>query len=680
VTPPYIAQPLDAFMAAQTSAGVVLGALVWFRRLRRKTATVLFALAIALASVAPVASEFLRGVGLIAPTTPTPVATWLKCAVLLGGGATLVTLDLWLVAVATSIGAGLYGSLGYIRESDLELSAATLAYLGLLVGVSWRRSPAPPALDEKEPAPPRLEAKPGLAGAIATARGWMLRHPERTDDLAAFAIGTFAAAVVCRVVLHGWTDSGDEWADTFQAALFAKLHATGGVPHCSEAFRTYWVFQYMGRSFAQYTPGWPLFMAPFVAIRLPWLASPAALGLLAAGVARLTRRAAAGVSPGAAPRAQREVRAAGRLAALLTVLSSGLLINGGSRYPHVFCAALFAWAIEALLCATTEGTPHRERWGAALGALAALLLATRPGDGACLGVGLFLYFVYALARRRVPWRVLGAIAATFAVVGGFTLVILRVQLGKWFVTGYSLTQVFYPWAKVAWSVPKPEEFKWGFTLGTGTYGWWPLSPAIGLAGMAALRGRARRMGFVFFFSCIPLLVFYTMAEFGRGWAMGYGPRYQLPLVVPMAVGGGVVLGQLWSRAKARVGQGIAEGTALAAAGPAAVALTAVLFGVWRIGALVYPFTYNDVQTHNRLHEAIAKARLKDAIVFGNGTLTDTDQLDLPENLPLELYPDQDVLIAVDHNADEMRCVRRAYPDRKAYRAVFGSPVRLVPEP
>jgi hypothetical protein len=664
VTPPFTPQPLEAFMAAQTSAALVLGSMLWLRRMRPAIATALFGVALACAVLGLTAGEFLHGIGVT--TTTWEVSTWLKIALGAAAVASIVTRR-WLLAAVAVLGAGvMWEVLGYITASDGEVSAAVLAFLGLLLGLHWRLLPAEPAPARPDSLPPRGPQRPL----------WV-------DDVAAVVLGTIAGAIVCRVVLHGWTDSGDEWADTYQAALFAKMHAYGVVPHCSEALRAFWVFQYMGRTFAQYTPGWPFFMTPFVALHVVWLAGPASLGLLAAGIGRLARRGAAGFSKGSAPPPRAEVRAAGRFAVAIVLLSSTLLINGGSRYPHVFVAAMFAWSIEALLAITAGASDasgglsheHQWRWGAVLGGCASLMLAARPGDGATLGVGLFLYFVYALARRRFRWRALAGAASVFAFVIGLTLVILRLQLGKWFVTGYSLTEVFYPWAKVAWSWPKPDEYKWGIPLATGTYCWWPCSPALGLAGLAALRGRAQRMAFIFFFAIPPFVAFYTASEFGRGFALGYGPRYTLPTIVPMAVGAGVVLAQMWTRARSAA----VDRSALAAAGPAALALAAVLLAVVRIAPLVYPYTYADVQNHNRLHEAIAKANLRNALVFASQGLSDTDPMDLPENLPLELYPDQEVLIAVDHNQEETRCVRNMNPTRRVYRAVPGSPLRLVPE-
>jgi hypothetical protein len=53
-------------------------------------------------------------------------------------------------------------------------------------------------------------------------------------------------------------------------------------------------------------------------------------------------------------------------------------------------------------------------------------------------------------------------------------------------------------------------------------------------------------------------------------------------------------------------------------------------------------------------------------------------MDLTENLPLELYPDQDLLIAVDRGPEAVKCVRESYPQRTFYRALPEFPVRIVP--
>lgn len=646
-------------MAAQTSVGLALGAFVWSRRMRPWPAAVLFLCAIALAVAAPVEPDFLRGMG--AKLDPEHLKNVLRFAALTATVAAAVTRQWRLVLVALLGEAALWPITSYVQECDPELAAAHLAFFGLLVGlyVPVERVEAPSS-NARGATGPRLEEL-------------------GRDDAVAFAAGTLAGLLACWLVLRGGTDSADEWAYTFQSALFAKLRAYGSVPHCSEAFRSFWVFQYLGRSFAQYTPGWSFVMTPFVALHAAWLAGPASLGLLASGAARLARRAAAGVAAGHPSPPAAHVRAAGAFAALAVSSSSMLVINGGSRYPHVFVAALWAWSIEAVCVLTVGGLPRAERraeqraWGAILGACAGLLVATRPGDACTLGFGVFLYFLYALVRRRPGWQGVAVAAGVAAFIGGLTLLVLRLQLGQWFKTGYSLTETFYPWSKVAWSLPKPNEYRWGLPLGSGSYCWWPCSPAIGLAGLAVLRGRARRLAFMLFFGAVPLTILYTLLELGRGFDFGYGPRYELPLVVPMAVGTGVVFATLWTRALAR---STAE-SPLQAGGPAALALAAAVLGVVRIAPLVYPFNYADVHSHNRLHEAIDTIKPHHAVVFGGLGLNTTDPMDLTENLPLDLYPDQDVIIAIDRGPDEDRCVQTFFRGWNFYRAIPGDPVRLV---
>ncbi len=655
---PYASDALDALMAAQTSVGLVLGSAVWTRRMRpRASAWILFC-AIALAVAVPIEPDFLRGIGIMVGFVHGKRV--LKLAAALATLAALLTRQRRFAIAAVLGEALLWPITDYIQECDGELAAAHLALFGLLIGL-YRRTPTSAGMPEEVH---------GDEARTSTESPSLLRH-----DVAAFALGTIAGTIVCWVVLHGRTNSGDEWADTFQAALFAKFRAYGTIPHCSEAFRSFWVLQYMGRSFAQYPPGWPFFMAPFVALGVPWLAGPASLGLLAAGSGRLGRRAVAGFSPGTAPPSIAHVRAGGWFTVIAILLSSTILINGGSRYPHIFVAAMFAWSIEALcVLSTAETSPRDQRiWGAVLGAGAALMLAARPPDGAALGIGLFVYFVYAVVRRRIGWQGLAAAAAVAVVIGGVTLVVLRLQVGQWFQMGYSLAETIYPWNKATWSVPKANEYRTALPIGTGSYCWWPCSPAVGLAGIAALRGRARRLGFIFFFSVIPVLVFYWLLELGRGYDFGYGPRYQLVAVVPMAVGTGAVLSDLWTRARARV----SADSAFALGGPAALALAAVVLGVVRIAPLVYPYTYADVHDHNRLHVAIDDADLHDAIVFGGIGFNKTDPMDLTENLPLDLYPDQDVLIAIDRDPEEVRCVRERYRRRTFYRAIPSEPVRIV---
>ena len=349
------------------------------------------------------------------------------------------------------------------------------------------------------------------------------------------------------------------------------------------------------------------------------------------------------------------MRAAGLLGGFALTLGNTMLINAGSRYPHVFVAAMFAWSVESLLRIADGDLGKRSQWlwGGLLGTTAALLLAARPGDGATLGIGLFAYFAYGVVRKRFGLRSLAGAALGFALWGGLTLIILRLQLGVWFKPGYSLTDTFYPWNRVAFSRPQPDELRAGFPLASGSYCWWPCSPAIGLAGLAALRGRARRVAFVLVVALIPFLIMYSFLEFGRHGDFGYGPRYQFPTVVPMAVGTGAILAQLWRDARTR----IPSRNALLQGGPFALALAAAVLGIVRIAPLVFPNNYSDVREHNHLQEALEKANLHNAVVLAQESLSNTSGMDLTENLPMQYYPKQDVLIARDLGADSNKCVR-----------------------
>jgi hypothetical protein len=262
----------------------------------------------------------------------------------------------------------------------------------------------------------------------------------------------------------------------------------------------------------------------------------------------------------------------------------------------------------------------------------------------------------------------------FCAVCGLSLVVMRLQLGRWFATGYSLMASYYPWFAVKWSIPEAKAFRWGTPLDSGSYCWWPCSPAVGLAGLMLLRGRSRGIFVIFLLSYVPFFVLYTLLELGRGWDLGYGPRYAFPAVVPMAVGTGVALARLWSAARSRS----SSLPPLQLGGPIAVALASGLVAVVRIAPLIYPPTYADVQLHNRLHEALAQTNLHDAIVLAGPGLSNTDPKDLPENLPLELYPNQDVLIANDTDTEVVECLRERFPKRRLYRASSGNPIGFSP--
>lgn len=627
---PYTTDFPNAYGAAHTAIVVALSAFLWGQPERRLVSRAAMQAGIAVVAVAPWTAETLAGLGF--HPTPLALVSTLRWAALLATVATALDGRWGPVVWAAAGEAALWFLTGYLTNSSLELVELHAAFLGLLVGLHR----APPA------------------GIARVGRHDLDRR--RASDWLVFGTATLLGAVTCVVVLQRRIGSSDEWAYTYQAAVFAKLHAYATDPPCSYAFQNFWVFPYMGRQFSQYTPGWPYFMAPFVLLRAAWLAGPVCFGLLAAGIARLARRAMALADGGRAPR--RTVEAAGWFAALATMASSTLLINGGSRFSHEFVLVLFVWAVEALLLlADPHEPPPPERarfWAVVLGACSALLLATRPADGAGLGIGMFLYFVYALAKRRFSALTVLAVAVPFAAIGGLTLVILRLQLGRWFVTGYSLNSLVHPWNKLSFSTPTPDQWRWGFPLATGSYCWWPCSLALGLGGLASLGRRGRALNVVLFLGIAPVLVFYAFLTLGRGFDWGYGPRYQMIAMVPMALGTGVVLARLLERTTRRVAFG--------------AALAAVVVGVVRIAPLVFPYEHKMVADLNRLDQAIVAAHLHHALVIAEPGTAGVDPMDLTQNLPLDLYPNQNVIVGVSRTPALEKCARAEFPDRAVYDA------------
>jgi hypothetical protein len=640
VQSPYTLSVLDAFMAAQTALGMTLTAAALHRPRRPPVATVTLIVAIWLPVLMPVLGEFPKQLGITTP--PTFDIRLLHASSVLAALSMLALPRRWLLPLVGLAAVAVYRITDYVEGSPGELASLHLVLCGGLLGLEWAAAMSPRRAASAEDAP-----------VVDLASRRFLVH-----DLVLAAIAIVMAAIVSTFVLERAIDSADEWGYTYQAALLAKGHAYGKLSRCDRAFQNFWVFWAEGRQFAQYTPGWPAFMVPFVWTRAVWLAGPFSFGLMVAGVARVTRRLfAAGGSRG--------VGAAGAFAALSLIGSSTMLINGGSRFPHIFMCALYAYAIEAVCVVTAKDVPlpKQWRWGIVLGCAAGLSVATRPPDAAFLNLGAFLVFAYAFVRHRVGGRAVIGAAAAFALLAGVTLVILRLQLGQWFKTGYSLTSEFHPSMVLGFSWPHPSEFKASFALATGAYCWWPCAPALGLLGLVAATPRMRSIPFMLFISSAPLVFFYMSSELGRTFDFGYGPRYQMHTIVPMAVGGGVVLGHMWNEATSR----FSSAAPLLRGGPMAVAIAAMIIGVVRIAPLVYPYNHQDVDNRNVVFHAAKAKGLHHAIVFiGDGVGMATN-IDMTQNMPMELYA-SDVLYAVEYGPQESKCVRETHPGWDLYRA------------
>jgi len=248
-----------------------------------------------------------------------------------------------------------------------------------------------------------------------------LRAVERPSDRAfALGVAAVAAAISAALVtgpLHTRALSIDANVYLLEARALSHLHFGMPVPEPIQAFSGRFLFAGAdGRLHGVFPPGFPLLVAPLVALGAPLLAGPLVAALLALAQCRLGR--ALSSTPA-------EARAA-RVAVLVSLPSFARALETGDLLSHAFVAALGAYAL-ALAVEIDQGRAralHPLLLGLALGwAFAARLL-----DGVVIA-GLVLGF---LVVRRVPLRSFVLVA-----VGAAPFVALLLA-HQWVSTGHLL--------------------------------------------------------------------------------------------------------------------------------------------------------------------------------------------------------------------------------------------------
>jgi hypothetical protein len=646
---PYTDRYPEVVAVASQCTAAALSVVLWRRPLRTRATTGVLTAAIWVAALFPVAQDVVKRFGL----NGGPADQLTSMPAMLQLSATLATMAAFFSGPRRYAALAMFGQLAllalmlHLRESDYELMFAHLLFYGALIGVNAEKST------------PRAAGPP------------LARRTAILQDAIIFLVTVVGAAILCELVFDRLIYNGDEVAYTYQADVFARFRAYGPVPPCLSMFDNFWVFHLDGRRFSQYAPGWPLFMAPFRGFGVVWLAGPVMAGIAAVGIARLSRRCAVDLGS-TSEQSSLIVRIAGPLGALLAMLGPSMALNGASRFPHTMVVACFAWAAESACALGETGRSRRSAWlyGLLLGTAAALGPAARPPDGATLGVGFFLYFAWLLVRRRIGWAGFLGTAISFALFGGLTLIILRLQLGEWFKTGYHIMERFHYWDGDPLSWPKPNEVKYAVPLSTGSYCWWPATPALGLAGLiVALGRRERRVPFMLVISGLAMNSFYWFVEFGRAWDNGLGPRYYLPHVVPMAVGSAAILGPIIAPLVARMGvmlersqPPIGQQRLL----PALLLVSCFVYGIYRFAPRTYPI---EAREHHRMVGPLLALRerpLKNAIVIVEKGKVPADDWNTAQNDPMD--PNPDVLMLIRHNEAELECARQHFPGRTWYRA------------
>jgi len=641
---PYTNRFPEACAIAGLATGVSLIAVLGSRPLNKPGSTLRLCGGILVAALVPFALPMLQAAELGLLVVP-----------ILQAAALLVTSGIWggqrsrgLQAAAVVGQLGLLAISLYVKESEYELSFAYLLVFGTLLGGHLLVSAAPHEL---------------VTSSAGDSKRGFWRH-----DLLIFALAIPLALVVTTQVFDRLTYNGDEIANTFQADVYAHFKAYAPVPPCSSMFWNYWVFEHDGREFSQYTPGWPLFMAPFSRLGLVFVAGPVMLGIVAVAVARLSRRLAWGIGTTARDRFG-VASLAGFTGAASAVFGPSMLLNGASRFSHTMVCACFAWAVESLCAVSELGLRPRRAWGYGLllGSAAALGVATRPADGSTLGIGIFLVFCWALLRRRISTRAFVGTALGFCFFGGLTALILRLQLGAWFQTGYTIAGSIHPEAALRLSAPSPSQIRFSVPLATGAFCWWPAAPALGMVGLVrALGGQQARASICLLASLLPFETFYYFVEFGRGFDDGLGPRYFLPVVVAIAAGTGAALAPVIHDAFS--GELVLPIARLARTGPAVLAAGAFVTGALLIAPLMYPIAQREYAYSTTPLRAARKLKLKNAIVMIERGRSTADEWNLAQNPPMD--PNPDVLFLIRRNKADEICARTHFPGRTWYRAGF----------
>ena len=169
---------------------------------------------------------------------------------------------------------------------------------------------------------------------------------------------------------------------------------------------------------------------------------------------------------------------------------------------------------------------------------------------------------------------------------------------------------------------------------------------------------------------LPMLAFYLMVEFGRGNDDGMGPRYTLPAVMPMAVGGAAILAPLFTRPWASSATG-AHGSAHRTAALAAIA---IVYGTARIAPLMYPVARAQFTGWAAPLLGAREMRLKNAIVIIEPGRVPHHETNLAQNPPTN--PNPPVLFLIRRGPQDDLCARASFPGRTWYRA--GIDKKLTP--
>lgn len=344
-----------------------------------------------------------------------------------------------------------------------------------------------------------------------TGRRW------ETGALALALVTVAVTAAVAQGVFEAIPHLEDEFAQLWQAHVFADGSLSMPTPAAAKSFIVPFVVDLDGIRFSKYPPGWSALLSVGARLGQAWLINPLLAGLAVWLTFRLSRRYLTGVLA--------------FLAAMLLASSPMFLMLSGTFMSHNLSLVMTIAFALAWLDLLTPITARTRMWCAlaVAGGSLGILLLTRPLTGA--GVALpFAVFGVSSSEGRRRWRwLLGAIAGA-GVIG------LILPLWQGAVSGDLLLNPYTLWwpydrlgfgpdigAGAAGHSPRQAYINTKFSLRAGLHdihGWPYLSWLFLPLGLWGLR---RQRGVYPVLAVFPVLVL----AYGLYWvgAWLFGPRY-----------------------------------------------------------------------------------------------------------------------------------------------------------
>jgi hypothetical protein len=409
---------------------------------------------------------------------------------------------------------------------------------------------------------------------------------------AAIALNTIATLYTARVTLKNFPNSGDEYATVVSATLFAEGRLSAPSPPAPTFFDITHIIN-NGRYFGKYPPGWPMVLAPGVALGIAWLVNPV-FGILTLLI--VYRTALEHFS----------LRTA-RIALLLATLNPFLIFNSASYFSHPSCLVFIALAIFALLRVANGSVARRDLL--LMGGAAGLAFLIRPFTAAVALAPAGLYLAVRLQRtdrwKTLVGRIRWALLPFLSCVLGF-LIYNQCMTGDPYLQPFTLYDPrdalgfggqFDDFPRRVMNTVVIRAFELNK--------WVPLS--VVLLGLFFADPRLRVSSRPLLFCAVPLSL--GLAYFFY-WGHGgnqYGPRYLYESLTCLLLASAVVLARWGSVGKILV---------------ATVVLLNVTTFAWATS-----FYGRQVQERTDVYDRVAERGLSNAIVFlgtGSGTMFPCD--------------------------------------------------------